>query len=346
MVLYAERLAQNAPPGARWEIERLPALPVPFSARLSEILVPPLLLRKKRDGIVHVVDHSHTGYLRFLSCPTVVTVHDLIPMKAHRGDYPVAAGASVPGRVAAWFRWNLAALGRADVIVTPTKATADEVRRILGPIEAPIEVVHHGIDEEFVVGPTPDGERQMRKKLGTFADRRILLQVTNGHFYKNDAAVLETFVSLAAQDSAWVWVRMGAPLSDDDRKTLTRSGLADRFLAVGGPTDEIAALYGLSSLLLFPSWDEGFGWPPLEAMSRGCPVACTDRGALAETAAPAALLVPPDDPVEITRRIRDRFASREAVDEQIAAGRTFSTKFRWPRAVERMDEIYRSLADA
>src|SRR5690606_34144851 len=68
--------------------------------------------------------------------------------------------------------------------------------------------------------------------------------------------------------------------------------------------DELEALFLASELLVFPSLYEGFGLPVLEAMLRGLPVACSDRGSLAEVAGDAALIFDAEDPHDIAAAMR------------------------------------------
>jgi glycosyltransferase involved in cell wall biosynthesis len=302
----------------------------------AEILAPPRHLRRIRDGVAHIVDHAHSGYLRFIRVPSIVTVHDLIPLKALRGHYPRATAPLVSRHAGLWFRWNLAALSRARLVVAPSRATADDVREHCAKTR--VEVVPHGIDAVFSRPPDAAVASRVRQRLGELAGRRIVLQVTNGFFYKNDSAFVRALAEAAGRRGDLAWVRVGAPFAAGDPTPCPRLHYA------AASADELAALYGSAALLLFPSWDEGFGWPPLEAMAAGCPVVATDRGALAETAAPAALVVDPGDARAIARACERVLGDAGLASDLVARGRAHAAGYRWADAGRRMRELYAEVA--
>lgn len=339
MTLYAERLVEHAPADARWSVARLPRLPGDERGRLSEFVVPPVWLPWRSDAVNHVVDHAHAGFLRFLRGPRVVTVHDLVPLKAHVGAYPPSAGAWVPARVARMFRFNLSAISRAHAIVAPSKATAADWQTFMGPRE--VHVVPHGVEPEFTGPEDPAMTSAARERLGPLAAGKILLQVSNGFFYKNDAGVARTVAALADRFPDLTWVRVG-PRLPPDLEALVPDGRLRYYRPRSGA--DLAALYRVSTLLLLPSWDEGFGWPAVEAMACGCPVVASDRGALAEVAAPAAEVVDPTDLESVVRgtaRVLDSDGLRAELRER---GHAHAGTYSWEAATAQMDQIYEEVA--
>lgn len=98
----------------------------------------------------------------------------------------------------------------------------------------------------------------------------------------------------------------------------------------------LAGLYRDALCLLFPSWYEGFGLPPLEAMRLGCPVVASDRAAVPETCGDAAVLVDPDDPAAMAAAIR-RIADDGAHRADLAArGRAHAADYTWDCAAARL----------
>src|SRR5205823_11696355 len=98
----------------------------------------------------------------------------------------------------------------------------------------------------------------------------------------------------------------GYPTAHEDelRGRVTRLGIADDVRLLGWiEPRELEGLYAAAGCFVFPSLLEGFGLPVLEAMNRGVPVACSDRGALAEVAGDAALHFDPESVVSITAAI-------------------------------------------
>jgi len=101
-------------------------------------------------------------------------------------------------------------------------------------------------------------------------------------------------------------VMAGKPLPASLKAWVDGSELADRVIAVTGTSnEELQALYSHAQALIFPSLEEGFGWPIAEAQACGCPVATTGRAPMTEVAGDAAILFDPNDPVEAAKTIRD-----------------------------------------
>jgi glycosyltransferase involved in cell wall biosynthesis len=113
-----------------------------------------------------------------------------------------------------------------------------------------------------------------------------------------------------------------------------------------GYVDEAAKreLYRQASMLVLPSFDEGFGIPALEAMAMGVPVIAANRGALPEVLGGAGLLVDPDDPValpEAMRRVLTDPALRRRMSD---AGAVRAVAYSWKNSAELLYETYRRIS--
>jgi len=109
----------------------------------------------------------------------------------------------------------------------------------------------------------------------------------------------------------------------------------------GRVSDErLIALYQGADLFVFPSLYEGFGLPVVEAMSCGVPVITSNRGALAEVAADAALLVDPEDPQALSAAMRRVLADSGLRAELSAAGRRRSEAFSWQKTAQATLAVY------
>ena len=83
---------------------------------------------------------------------------------------------------------------------------------------------------------------------------------------------------------------------------------------------ELRALYQSASVLLFPSWEEGFGLPVLEAMANGLPVVASRTASLPEVGGEAALYVDPHDPQDIAEKVRRAVEDSELRGKMIQQG--------------------------
>ena len=123
---------------------------------------------------------------------------------------------------------------------------------------------------------------------------------------------------------------------------MARAG--DRVQITGYLSDvELANLYRRASIFAFPSLDEGFGIPVLEAMSHGVPVIASKTSALPEVCGDAAILVDPSSTHEIGGEL-NRLASEPDVRKNyIARGLARAMQFSWDTAVEKTWRVYREL---
>jgi glycosyltransferase involved in cell wall biosynthesis len=111
------------------------------------------------------------------------------------------------------------------------------------------------------------------------------------------------------------------------------------------PESDLASYYASAELLAYPSFYEGFGLPPLEAMCSGCPVVTSNTSSLPEVVGEAGIMVSPTDTdgwVEAMRRVLTNSALR---DEMITKGLEQSRKFSWDRTAQQTLEVYRKFTD-
>jgi glycosyltransferase involved in cell wall biosynthesis len=103
---------------------------------------------------------------------------------------------------------------------------------------------------------------------------------------------------------------------------------------------ELVSLLQRASALVFPSLYEGFGLPPLEAMACGCPVACSNAGALPETVADAARLFDPHDPKAIAAAVLEVLNDPAPWTER---GLARAEQFSWDETARQTDAVYGEL---
>jgi len=125
---------------------------------------------------------------------------------------------------------------------------------------------------------------------------------------------------------------------------IRRSPARERIVLAGYTTPaQLAGWYSRASVFAFPSLDEGFGMPVLEAMAAGTPVITSNRSALPEVAGDAALLVNPEDTDELGRALAEVTGSEDLRRELARRGLERAKTFRWEDAVRRTWELYGEL---
>jgi glycosyltransferase involved in cell wall biosynthesis len=110
------------------------------------------------------------------------------------------------------------------------------------------------------------------------------------------------------------------------------------------PESELAALYSRAAIFAFPSLDEGFGMPALEAMAAGIPVVAGNRSALPEICGDGALLVDPESEEELGNAL-NALAGKNGTDllELVERGKSRAAGFTWSKAVQKTLDVYREL---
>jgi len=251
--------------------------------------------------------HSPDLMLPWTSCPTVVTLHDVI-----RSHYPPRNPAA---RVYVAIM-TPRALHKSRRVLTVTEAAKRAILDTFDCDPAKIVVTPNGVDEIFFA----DGPR---------AEGRYFLFVGNDKPHKNVGRLVEAFASLR---------------DDSTTRLLLVGGEFERFRDVPGviapgfvTTEELAALYRGAIAVVMPSLEEGFGLPVVEAMAAGTPVIASDIPALVEVTGGAAFPVDPRSSEAIAK------AMQRVTREHVERARARAAQFTWRRCAELTREVYRDV---
>jgi glycosyltransferase involved in cell wall biosynthesis len=277
----------------------------------------PMLLRRLRPGVAHFQHALPLGY----TGASVVTVHDL----SFERDPGLM---SLRDRLVFQAAVPRSARRASRVIVVSEQTKRDLIEHTGAPAER-IAVVPNGVGPQFSPeGPQANGQ-PYALVVGSLEPRKDPLTAVEGFaLLENDRLRL---------------VFAGPDRGDGQaaREAAARRGLEQRVEFKGHvPDEELAALYRGAECLVFPSRDEGFGLPLLEAMASGVPVVATRAGALPEIAGDAAILVEPGNPAALAGGIERALADRERL---VAAGLDRAKQFSWAEAAERTLAVYREL---
>ena len=245
--------------------------------------------------VVHVCDHSNAMYAGMLgSKPHVVTCHDLLAVQSALGEIP-GRPTGFSGRI--FQRWIFSGLQRAQHVVCVSEQTRAELRRLSGLPADQCSVVLNALNYPY----RPMAAHMARERLarlGATEPWPFFVHIGGNQWYKNRLGVVRLFAQLAAlpQYQHHHLVLGGKPWPDDLRTLVQGSGLAAR---IHGWTDldneDLRALYSSAEALLFPSLQEGFGWPIAEAQACGCPVITSGRAPMTEVGGNAAVYIDPDN---------------------------------------------------
>jgi len=292
----------------------------------------PRLARRSGVDLVHSLASTAPAHGRFRR---VVTVHDLIYLihpEAHGGLRARGMRVLVP-----------LAVRRSHRVLAVSNSTRDDLVARLGVPAEKVDVVPNGVGAARIA-PAPEAEVRSRYELG---GRRVVLSVSAKRPHKNLGRLLEALALLPDGDRP-VLVVPGYPTwyEAELRERAAALGVAGdtRFLGWVASAD-LEALYALAACFVFPSLYEGFGLPVLEAMSRGVPVACSDRSALVEVAGSAALRFDPESPRAIADAMAALLTDERQRERLRLAGAEQAARFSWEAAARGVLACYeRALA--
>jgi glycosyltransferase involved in cell wall biosynthesis len=230
-----------------------------------------------------------------------------------------------------WYRWMFSGLmRRAGIVATVSKFSASELMRHIGRRAAGIELISGAGDHIL----RADADARVLERLGV-AGQRYVLAVGSRTPNKNFAGVTR-----AASLLSGLGCKVVAAGGSNSRVFGGVSLDTDALILAGYVTDgELRALYENAACFVFPSFYEGFGLPPLEAMHCGCPVIVSDRASLPEVCGPAALYCDPDDPVDIAAKLRLVLTSESLRNELRDAGYARAREFSWGRAATQLEAL-------
>ena len=286
---------------------------------------------------VHFMHFPHWNVPVFSRAPFLVTIHDLILLEDPMSAHATTRNAFVHGVKYAGFRLVLEnAIHRSRHIVAVSEYTKQSVLKHFRVPAQKVTVVHNGVTEPL------EGRGVSLRDMGVVEP--YVLAVGNRYPHKNLDTLLRAFVPVFKQHSSASLVLAGRHDVFTDRLMRLREQLdlpehAVRFVSL--PTDqELGALYRHASLLAFPSKIEGFGIPPLEAMSVGTPVLSSNASCLPEILGEAAVYADPDDDDKMSRAMLTAIENPGEFKPLIAKGRERVSHFRWESTAKQTLETY------
>jgi glycosyltransferase involved in cell wall biosynthesis len=308
------------------------SLPRPLLYDAWHLLRRPRLDRPRRLRSVDVVHAPSVAVPPKSRAPLVVTAHDAAPLV-----FPEA----YPRRGRRFHAQGLAAAAkRADLVITVSHASADELVAHTAIPRERIRVVPNGVDLEIASDETVEATRH---ELG-LGDAPYVFWIGSLEPRKNVGVLVDAFARWALHtDLPHLLVLAGPPgwVEDEESVLAPAHRLGDRVRTVGRVGDPVlSGLFRGADLFAFPSRHEGFGIPVLEAMAQETPVLAADIPALREVAAGAAVFRSPDDPGAWVAAL-DNLLHDEAERERLAkAGRERARSYSWTRCARETRAIY------
>jgi glycosyltransferase involved in cell wall biosynthesis len=323
--LFVNKYLQDDPSVNHWGMH-LNRLPRP--RRIAQMLNAELVrwkLHREQPDVVH-----ETYYLgRRLAPPkskTVVTVYDMIHEKFPQyfpGDHKTSP-------------IKKAAVDRADHVICISENTRTDLIELLKVPPEKTSVTHLAYTFSSPYAQ-PTEEVRVRPYIA-YVGARV--------GYKNFVGLLRAFgVSRYLKGNFSIVCFGGGPLTAEERQEMDRAGLQqDRVVLMNGADELLLSVYRGAAAFVYPSLYEGFGLPPLEAMSAGCPVVCSRTSSLPEVCGDAAEYFDPTQPEAIANSIERAVASNGRRQELISLGLKQIGKFSWDLCARQTAAVYEKVS--
>jgi glycosyltransferase involved in cell wall biosynthesis len=241
------------------------------------------------------------------------------------------------------------------MILTDSSASRQDIIMRLRVSPNRVRAVYLAADSAYRPVPQGPGRAAIREKydlppvyflyLGGFDHRKNLDALLRAF-----ARVVAGMESRTTDPEPWIVVagrlpRQDTPFTPDPRRIARELGVSRRVVFTGWVREEDKpALYSGARAFLFPSWYEGFGLPPLEAMACGTPVVTSDRGSLPEVVGPGGILVSPEDVNGLADAMESLWVDWALRQRLSMRAQRQASRFSWARTAQETLTAYREVA--
>lgn len=321
-----------------WNVEIAPTTMPLIGVAYREQVTLPRAVKNAQDTLLH--SPCATGPIITGSFPRVVTLLDTIEFTTPLTFRPLRLWL-----MRQYSRVVQARMARiADRIITISNYSKHQISQRFDIDARKISVIHLAAAERFSPGSKSDAAALIKKQYGL---TNYILALASASPRKNISSLLASYALLPSS------LRSKFPLAlicthlawrDQLSQRVEQLGVEDHVNFLHQVTDdELVHLYRAAALFVFPSLEEGFGLPPLEAMACGAPVVAANSSSLPEVLGQAALLAPPTDTYALAEAMRKVLEEPDYATDLIAKGLAQSQQFSWCKTARETLAVYESL---
>jgi len=234
----------------------------------------------------------------------------------------------------------------AEAIIINSESLRSEVKRYLDVDDRKLRLIYEAVDHDVF---KPGEAALARSRVASYGvTRPFALFVSSLWRYKNCDGLLRAWAlarpQLGGRQLAIVGHGRDAKYTAELHSLVDELGIANDVVFVGGvPLTETSYFYQAADVFVYPSFNETFGLPILEAMACGCPVVTSSTSSMPEIAGGAAVLADPRDPAAIGSAIQQVLNSRP--DRVRDRGLERAARFTWKATADATLDVYREVAD-
>lgn len=288
----------------------------------NRLFSPSLISNLNPDILHHTYYIDHHDFLNFKG-KKVITIHDLIDEK-----FPQSSLYSKTLR-----RFRAKAIKESDHIICISKNTQKDLINIFNVEEEKTTVIYHGINTT------------KNKEKNKSTNKKYILYVGNRRGHKNFKKLLEAFsINKLVNNDYKLLAFGGGKFDNNERRFIKELNIPEeKIINLQGNDFLLNKMYKNASLFVYPSIYEGFGMPPLEAMSHDCPVVCSNTSSIPEIVGDAAFLFDPLSKKSISESIQLVLFNSTLKDNLVKKGRKRIKDFTWEKCSLNTYETYKRI---
>lgn len=284
-------------------------------------------LSDKKDGVFHST--YYTTYNK-LKIPQVVTVHDMTHEK-----FPIFFNSQGAKR---FINKKKECINKADAIICVSQATKNSLLKIYNIDEKKIFVVYHGISRFFL------DDNNIKNNFSK-SELPYILFIGKRGLYKNFSFFINTFAKWNNRNNYNI-ILTGDELTDDENKLVHDLGLDNNVICKNlVDEEELRVLYKESEFFIFPSLDEGFGLPILEAISSRTKVLCSNIEVFKEIGEDMVTYFDPTDEASLLNGLEKITNEKITTDQLEERADRIRKKFSWEKCINETVNVYKKIND-
>lgn len=272
--------------------------------------------------------------------PTVVTIHDTIPLV-----FPEHYPAGLKGKLK--LQIQKFSLKNVRGVITDSENSKNDILKYLNYPKEKIYVIPLAPGKEFKKINDKNLLVKTKKKYELPDD--FVLYVGDVNYNKNIFGLIKAFKQIEHKTKL---VLVGKAFQNEDLKETQRIvqlvkslKLENDIIRLGWiPQEDLVGIYNLATVYCQPSFYEGFGLPVLEAMACGCPVVAADNSSLKEVCGQAAIMVQADNINSIAEGIKKVIGDKAIRDTLRKNGLEWVKNFSWKKTAQKTYEVYKKVA--
>jgi len=273
----------------------------------------------KKGNIYHFIT-PEMYFTSFFKKPSIITVYDLIPFildKERKKGYTL------------FFKFAMQAIKKAQHIIVISKSTQEDVIKYLNIPKEKISLVYPGVDHKFFF-PT-------KRKTNHFFTVGFL----GGFVKRKNAKILLDVAELLKNEDIHFKLAGKGKGFNEIAKIIQEKNLTNVELTGFILDKNLNEFYNSLDLFVAPTIYDGFCMPGLEAMATGCPIIVSNRSALLEVGGDAAIRVNPNDPYEISKKIKEIKNNSNIRKKMSVKSYNHSNKFSWEKCINETISVYK-----